>query len=371
MSAVLDGPGQCDKAPAPAQRAQRDPRLLWWLGAPLLIGCLALAASQGAYAIGLADLPRLWALWWRPADAPFDPELTAAQVFWHIRAPRLLMAALAGSALGVAGAVMQGLFRNPLADPGLIGVSAGAALGAACCIVLLPLLGLMPIGFAAGLSGMGITMLGAFAGGVTVTALAWRLANTQGQVQLANLLLVGLAINALAMAGLGLLTYLANDTQQRALNFWLLGSLAPSQWATVAAVLAPTVAALVAARWLMRPLDALALGEAQARAMGVNVKRLQTVCVGMTAVAVGAVTAVIGMVGFIGLLAPHLVRLLMGPRHGVVLHGAALTGACLVVLADTAARTVAAPVELPLGVLTGLIGAPVFLYLLRQRGTRP
>ena len=343
---------------------------LWWGGLPLALACAALAATQGAYAITLDDLPRLWAWWWRPADAPFDPDLTAAQVFWHIRAPRLLMACLAGAALGVSGAMIQGLFRNPLADPGLIGVSAGGALGAACCIVLLPLLGWMPVGFAAGWSGMAATMVCAFVGGVLVTALAWRLSRRQGEVHLANLLLVGLAINALAMAGLGLLTYLASDTQQRALNFWLLGSLAPSQWVTVLAVLAPVLLALIGARALQRPLDALALGEAQARVMGVNVKRLQATCVGLTALAVGAVTAVIGMVGFIGLLAPHLVRLLLGPRHQVVLPGSALLGACLVMLADTAARTVAAPVELPLGVLTGLIGAPVFLYLLQQRGPR-
>lgn len=338
-------------------------RWLWWLGLPLALCCAALAATQGAYAITLNDLPRLWAWWWRPADAPFNPDLTAAQVFWHIRAPRLLMACLAGAALGVSGAMIQGLFRNPLADPGLIGVSAGGALGAASCIVLLPML-------SSGMSGMAATMVFAFAGGVLVTALAWRLSRRQGQVHLANLLLVGLAINALAMAGLGLLTYLASDTQQRALNFWLLGSLAPSQWTTVLAVLPPVLLALIGARTLQRPLDALALGEAQARVMGVNVKRLQLMCVGLTAMAVGAVTAVIGMVGFIGLLAPHLIRLLLGPRHHVVLPGSALMGACLVLLADTAARTVAPPVELPLGVLTGLIGAPVFLVLLRQRGPR-
>ena len=348
----------------------RDPRHLWWFGAPAGLVCVVLAITQGAYAITLDDLPRLWAWWWRPEGAPFDPAHTAAQVFWHIRAPRLLMAGLAGAALGVSGAMIQGLFRNPLADPGLIGVSAGGALGAASCIVLLPLLGLSASGLAGSLSGTLATMVCAFVGGVLVTALAWRLSHTQGQVHLATLLLVGLAINALAMAGLGLLTYLASDTQQRALNFWLLGSLAPSQWPTVLAVLPPVLLAGLGARGLSAPLDALALGEAQARTMGVNVRRLQVRCVGLTALAVGAVTAVIGMVGFIGLLAPHLVRLVLGPRHRVVLPGAALTGACLVLLADTAARTVAAPVELPLGVLTGLLGAPVFLYLLRQARPR-
>lgn len=351
----------------PRERDRSSVALLWWIGLPALAGALILSATLGAYALSLADLGHLWALWTRPAGSELEPELAGAQVFWHIRAPRILMAALAGSALGLSGALAQGLFRNPLADPGLIGVSAGSALGAATCIVLLPWTGWVSAGFAVGLSGVAITMVAAFVGGLSATALAWTLARRHGRVDVAQLLLVGIAINALAGTALGLLTYLANETQLRALSFWLMGSLSPSQWNSVMAVAPCVLLALLACRAMTAALDAFALGEAQARLMGVDVARMQRQAVVLSAVAVGAVTAVVGMVGFIGLVAPHLVRRLAGPRHRVVLPGSALLGATLVLLADTAARTLFAPTEMPLGVLTGLIGAPTFLWLLKRR----
>ena len=338
------------------------------LGVVMLLISLGVAASHGGFALGWREVLQLGALWWQgqPASGE-DPLWAGAQVFWHIRAPRLAMGLLAGAALGLSGALVQGLFRNPLADPGLIGVNAGAALGAAGFIVLLPLLGATTVGFQLGLWGVAGAMLSAFALSMLTTALVWRMARQHGQVSVTRLLLVGVAVNALAGSGLGLLSHIATDTQLRALSFWMLGSLAPSHWLAVACVLPAVVLSALLSASLPASLNTLSLGEAQARLSGVDVQRLQRRCVALAALSVGSVTAVIGMVGFIGLLAPHAVRLLTGPDHRDVLPGSALLGASLVLLADTVARTAFAPVELPLGVLTGLIGAPTFLWLLRQR----
>jgi len=316
---------------------------LWLIASLGLIACVALALSAGAYG-------RLWAQW---ANG-------GAEVFWHIRLPRALLGVLAGAALGVAGALAQGLFRNPLADPGLIGVSAGAALGAATAIVA----GGRTLGLWWGPQSL---MVAAFLGSLLMTALTWRLARREGHVDTARLLLTGLALNAAAAAALGWLSFLATDEQLRSLTFWTLGSLSGSTWPPVlacGAVVAGCLVALGARRRDAHALDALALGEAQARLMGVEVDALQRRCLITIALMVGAVTALIGMVAFVGLLAPHAVRLLAGPRHGVVLPGSALSGAGLVLLADTGARTLVAPAEMPLGVLTGLVGAAVFLSIL-------
>lgn len=332
--------------PWPRTRLQAPGLGLGGLGA--LLACLALAATLGAYGPIVRD--------WHEGGA---------EVFWHIRAPRLLMGLIAGAALGVSGAQIQGLFRNPLADPGLIGVSAGAACGAAMAIVL----GSAALGT---LMGPWALMIAAFIGGLGVTALTWRLSRREGRVQIARLLLMGIAINAAAGAALGWLSFMASDEQLRSLTFWLLGSLGGSQWSPV---LVCTAIVVLAIAWPLgapshaRGLNALSLGEAQAHLMGVNVRRLQHHCLLSVALAVGAVTALVGMVGFVGLLAPHVVRQLAGPDHRLVLPGSALVGACLVLLADAGARTLVAPAELPLGVLTGLMGALAFVLILHHRRT--
>ncbi|RZL11251.1 MAG: iron ABC transporter permease [Rubrivivax sp.] len=363
-------------APRPVLLARQPGWRLASAAAVLVLAAAWIAATQGAYVVTLADF-------FSGAEAS-----AGAQVFWHIRAPRLLMGLVAGAALGVSGALIQGLFRNPLADPGLIGVSGGAALGAALAIVLC---GPVTAWLAAGLGqltgadvaslpawpghghGLGpgpwLIMGSAFLGGLMATLLVWRLARTGGQVHVPLLLLVGVAINALAGAGLGLMSHLASDDQLRTITFWLLGSLSGAQWQTTLACGAVVLAVLVMAPSQARALNALALGEAQARLMGVNVPLVQRLCVLWVALAVGAVTALIGMVSFVGLLAPHAMRLLAGPDHRVVLPGSAVLGAVLVVLADTLARTIFSPGELPLGVLTGLLGAPMFLLMLRRRFT--
>jgi len=329
--------------PRPAMPSNK---VMGLLGVLTLLGCVLLAISQGAYGLLIAN--------WHQGGA---------EVLWHIRAPRVLMGVVAGMALGVSGALIQGLFRNPLADPGLIGVSSGAALGAGLMIVV----GWQWLGARAGPWAL---MVAAFAGALLVTALTWRLARREGQVQITRLLLVGIAINAGAGSALGLLSHLADDEQLRSLTFWLLGSLGGSQWPAVSVCTLVVVLALSLPLWhpaQARALNVLSLGDTQAQMLGVNVQAVQRVCLVCVALSVGAVTALVGMVAFVGLLAPHAVRLLAGPDHRVVIPGSALIGACLVLLADTGARTLVAPAELPLGVLAGFIGAPAFVLMLHRR----
>lgn len=343
--------------------ARRLPRPLLLAGLALLtLLALAAAAGSGAYAIAPG---RLWQLVMQPllqapagAAAPDADQL----VFWNLRAPRLLLAVCTGAALGLAGALLQGVFRNPLADPGLVGVSSGAALAAALAIVAgeawwpaLPRL-----------LGSWTLVACAFGGALLATALVYAVAQVRGGTRLTVMLLAGVAVNALAGALLGWISQVATDAQLRALQFWLLGSLGGARWSAVAGVGALVLLALSGALRLSGALDALALGEAQAHAMGVAVERVKRQAVLCVALAVGAVTALTGIVGFVGLVAPHGVRLLAGPGHRGLLPGSALLGAALVLVADAVARTAAAPAELPLGVLTAAIGAPFFLVLLMR-----
>lgn len=336
----------------------RGPQMLLVLTLILLLSA-GVAAGQGAYGLGWHGL---WNLaWGRGAGTP---EFEAASlVFTNIRLPRLLLAVSAGAGLALAGALMQGLFRNPLADPGLIGVSSGAALAAGISIVL----GSLWWPELPRALGSWTLVLMAFVGGLIITSVIYTLAQGEVGTRVGQMLLAGIAINALAGAGLGLLNYLATDEQLRNLQFWLMGSLGGARWSAVWLVTGLSALALCLGLRLAPPLNALALGEAQATLLGVPVEAVKRQVIVITALAVGAVTATTGMIGFIGLVAPHMVRLISGPDHRWVLPGSALLGASLVLLADAAARTVAAPAELPLGVLTALVGVPFFLWLLRGK----
>nr|WP_212742303.1 iron ABC transporter permease [Acidovorax sp. NB1] len=340
------------------------PRTALLLGVVLVLLALVWAATRGAYAIAPAQLVHmlgqmlLQALGLAPAAEPAPEYL----VFMNIRLPRLCMGVAAGAGLGLAGALMQGLFRNPLADPGLVGVSSGAALAAAATIVLgshwLPD---MPRTL-----GSWALVTTAFGGGLLVTALIYALAQADGGTRMGLMLLAGVAVNALALAGLGYLNFISTDEQLRNLQMWLLGSLGGARWSAVLLVSGVVAAACAMGLALARPLNAIALGEAQAALLGVPVERTKRLAVLVTALAVGAVTAATGIIGFIGLVAPHCVRLVAGPDHRVVLPGSALLGAALVLVADGVARTIVQPAELPLGVLTAFIGVPLFLAMLRQ-----
>lgn len=286
-------------------------------------------------------------------------------IVWQIRLPRVLLGALVGASLAVVGAMMQGLFRNPLADPGLVGVSAGAALAAVATIVLSATL-LAPL---AGLFGLYTLPISAFAGGLAATLLIYRIATRAGRSSVALMLLAGIALGAMAGAFTGFLVYLSDDTQLRDLTFWSLGGLAGSTWTKLLAGAPMMIAALALAPLVARGLNGIVLGEAEAFHLGIRVQSLKRLTILLVALATGAAVACAGPIGFVGIVVPHALRLFIGPDHRTLLPASALLGAILLLLADMVARTVVAPAELPIGILTAAIGAPVFLLiLLRQRG---
>lgn len=344
-------------------KAVISPRSLFVALGLLLALALWLSLALGPVSLPLGDTLRA-AL--RLAGVPLaaDGLQQAELILGQIRMPRTLLGLAVGAVLALCGVAMQGLFRNPLADPGLIGVSSGAALGAAVAIVGGAAMGGMPELFAPYL-----LSLCAFLGGLVVTALVYRLGRRNGQTSVTTMLLAGIALNALAFACIGLFTYLADDATLRTLTFWNLGSLNGASYARLWPLLLVTLAV---ALWLPRraqALNALLLGESEARHLGVAVERLKRELVFCTALGVGAAVAAAGMIGFIGLVVPHLVRLLVGPDHRVLLPASALAGASLLLLADLFARLILSPAELPIGIVTALIGAPFFLYLLLRGRT--
>ncbi|MFS2125316.1 FecCD family ABC transporter permease [Pseudomonas sp. Pseusp97] len=322
----------------------------------MLVVWLSLALGPVGLPLGdtLRALARLGGL---PVSA--DGLGQAELIVGQIRLPRTLLGIATGGVLALAGVAMQGLFRNPLADPGLIGVSSGAALGAAIAIVFGASIGGLPEAFAPYL-----LSACAFAGGLLVTALVYRLGRHNGQTSVATMLLAGVALTALAGALIGLFTYLADDATLRTLTFWNLGSLNGASYPRLWPLLLIT---LLVACWLPRrvnALNALLLGESEARHLGFDVERLKVELILCTALGVGAAVAAAGMIGFIGLVVPHLLRLIVGPDHRVLLPASMFGGAILLLLADLIARLALAPAELPIGIVTALIGAPFFLYLL-------
>jgi iron complex transport system permease protein len=282
-------------------------------------------------------------------------------VLWNIRLPRALFAALVGASMGMAGALTQGLFRNPLADPGLLGVSAGAACAAALTIVVFSGLNLpIPVTWR-----IWLLPAAAFGGALGVCFTLDRIARWITPGSIAGLLLTGVALNALAAAVIGLCTYLATDEQLRSLSFWTLGSLAGGNWVLVALLAFLLVVAWWRVRQLVRAMNALALGESAAAHVGVDVRHLRSHVIVLVAVLAGFAVAWCGMIGFIGLIAPHLVRAWVGADQRQVVPMAMLMGGLLLLIADTLARTVAIPAEIPVGIFTALLGSPFFLLLLR------
>lgn len=286
-------------------------------------------------------------------------------VLMDIRLPRVLMGMVVGASLAVSGAVMQGLFRNPLADPGIVGVSAGASLAAICAIVLGAAL---PAGIAA-LFGWYLVPVAAFFGGWVTTLLLYRIATRHGRTSVATMLLAGIALGAIMGAFSGLLVFRATDAELRDLTFWGLGSLAGANWPKLIAGAPIMMLALVFAPTLARGLNALALGEAAAGHVGIRVQRVKNLAILTVAGATGAAVAVSGGIGFVGIVVPHLLRLISGPDHRWLLVNSALLGAIMLLGADMVSRTVVAPAELPIGIVTAIMGGPFFLWiLLRNRG---
>ncbi|MBR9863867.1 MAG: iron ABC transporter permease [Rhodobacteraceae bacterium] len=287
-----------------------------------------------------------------------DPMPTA--IITQIRAPRMVLGLGIGLSLAMCGAVLQGLLRNPLADPGLIGISGGASAAVVIVIVLGDLfIGEIPATFRPYL-----LPVAAFCGALLVTALILGLSKKDGEMSVGRLILVGVAINSIAGAGIGFLTYISTDTQLRDLTFWSMGSLAKSGWLAVLVAVAIMGASSLALLRFTRALDLFQLGERAAFHSGLDVMRIKFTACGICALAVGAGVSIAGPIGFIGLVAPHIARMLVGGAHRVLLPASALTGAVLLLGADLIVRNVAPPQELPIGLATSLIGGPFFLYLL-------
>ncbi len=356
--------------PSTSVRHTRDARSST-LQRRLLPAVLLLAvASIASVSIGAVTIPPMSVLsilagpltGWQ-IDPAADPIQSA--VLNAIRLPRTILSALVGAALASAGAALQGMFRNPLADPALIGVSAGAATLTAFAIVAGPWMGLSTTSAVATWS----LPIAGFLGGAVTTLIVMQLAQRGGGTDVATMLLAGIAVNAMAGAMTGLMVFAADDAQLRDITFWSLGSLGGATWAKVAAVSPLIIPCIVILPLNAGALNAFLLGESEASILGVDVEKLKRRIVVLSAMAVGAAVSVSGVIGFVGLVVPHLVRLANGPDHRTLLPCAAIYGATTLLVADTASRTIVAPAELPIGIVTAAAGAPFFLLLL-GRGRR-
>lgn len=333
---------------------QRSDMLLYAALACLLMILTLQAVSYGPLESNIASL----------IAALMQPEPDTAQAqlaatFWHLRLPRVALALLAGAALALAGVTMQALFRNPLAEPGLTGSASGAALAAAAVLVL-GLFEAQPFALP----------IAAFLGALCSTALIVMLPAMHSG-SMASLLLLGIAINAIAAAGLGFLSFLADDFALRSLTFWQFGSLGKASWPEI---LWASVFALPAMLWLLlqaRRMNSLLLGEADALCLGVPIKRFKLAALIACSLCVGAAVACAGIIAFVGLVVPHLLRLLLGPDHRRLLPASVLVAPALLMAADSIARSVVSPAELPIGILTSLIGGPFFIYLLLRPRRNP
>jgi len=333
--------------------------------AAILLASLIISIGVGPLAISWADSARvLLAHLGLASDQAIPAHISS--IIDSIRLPRALMAILVGATLAVCGAAIQGLFRNPLADPGLIGVTGGAALAAVSVIVLgeTLLLGFVELFRPYSL------MLAAFGGGFVTTLLVSRIATGRFGTSIHMMLLAGIAVNVVTGAGLGIFSFIATDSQLRTLTFWTMGSLGGATWQTVLALL-PVVALVLI--WLpasAKSLNAMLLGESEARHLGVDVSRIKRKVIMIAALGVGGCVAVSGMIGFVGLVVPHLVRMTLGPDHRYLLPASAILGALFLLVADMFSRTLMAPAEIPIGLITAIVGGPFFIGLIVFRGQR-
>ncbi|RJF76293.1 FecCD family ABC transporter permease [Rhodopseudomonas palustris] len=347
------------------RRAARSLRPRAGAALTVLLGLLLIAAATaltvGAAGIPLSRLPAALLLQDAQGNAP---ALRDQMVLWSIRLPRIVTAAIIGALLAASGTLMQGLFRNPLADPALVGVASGGALAAALSIVLLDQL----LGSHLRFLQDHLLPVAAFGGSLATTILLYRIASRAGRTSIALFLLAGIAIAAIANAGIGVLVFLADDRQLRDITFWMMGSLSGASWAKASSCALVLAVALLVFVKVARHLDLLVLGESEAYHTGVDVERLKLLSIVLVSSMTGVGVSICGVIGFVGIVVPHLLRLVIGPSHRLLLPASACLGAAMLVAADTVARTIVAPAEMPIGILTAAIGAPFFLgLLLRQR----
>ncbi len=338
-----------------ARRAVARTTIVFGVLALLLLILMVVAAGTGQLRIPASEvlgsiLHKLGLAW---GSLPSHEHGESA--LWTIRFPRVALAIAVGGALAVGGVLMQGVFGNPLAEPGVVGVSAGAACGACAVIVF-------------GWTFLGnLTIVGAaFAGGLIATMVAYTTARQGGRTEVVTLVLTGVAVNAVAGAIIALLTFLGDTSAREEMVFWQLGSLNGTRWQHVAVVAPIAIIGTLAATRFARSLDLLALGERPARHLGVNVETLRKVVIVVVAVLTSAAVAFTGIIAFVGLVVPHLLRMLIGPKHLPLLLASALGGGVLLLAADLGARTLVAYADLPIGMLTALVGGPFFFYLIRR-----
>lgn len=289
--------------------------------------------------------------------------IAVQSVIESIRLPRSILGMMVGASLAVCGAAMQGLFRNPLADPGLIGVTGGASLAAVTLIVL----GGTSFRFLYDALGSYTLIIAAFLGAFVTTLLVSKIATTKFGTSVTSMLLAGIAIGIVTGAGVGVLTYMADDSQLRTLTFWAMGSLGGATWPIVLAASSLIIIPLLCMPLHAKNLNALLLGESEARHLGIDVEKVKKQIILLTAIGVGAAVAVSGMIGFVGLIVPHIVRLILGPDHRYLLLASALLGALFLLVADMISRTIIAPAELPIGLITTIIGGPFFIAMVIYR----
>lgn len=326
---------------------------------PLLLVCLPIigliALSSGAVPLSFSET-----LGGLRDSIRGTSDSQAAIIIGQIRLPRILLAAIVGAILACSGAAMQGLFRNPLADPSLIGVTAGASLGASIMIV-------SSGAVISGYTGLTLVSAGAFVGGLLSVLLVYRLATSPTGTSVSTMLLAGIAITALTGSLGNLLEFYSDNEMLRRISLWKMGGLDGANYPRLLVASLVGAVVLIALPRFSVALNALLLGESEARHLGIDVPKVKLGLILCVAVGVGTAVALAGTIAFVGLIVPHMVRMLTGPDHRILLPAAALAGACLLLLADTIARLVVAPTELPVGVVTALIGVPFFISLLRRR----
>ncbi len=325
----------------------------------LVVAGVATGLTTGSAELSLATLGT--EVWLAVTGSPAD-DAVARTILFDVRGPRVVLGVAVGATLAISGAILQALFRNPLAEPSIIGVSAGAGAAAVATIAL--------GGFVTGIGAALVYLLplSAFLGGLIATLAVMTIARVGGQTPVLTMLLAGIAVTAIGGALMGLMMFMSNDDQLRAINFWMLGSLGSATWTAIIPALILMGLALACTPMLTRNLNLILLGEREAASLGLAVDRFKNLAVILVAAGVGAAVAVSGMIGFVGIIVPHLLRLAIGPDHRVLLPASALGGAALLLWADVAARLLAPPAELPIGILTALMGAPFFLWLLRRAG---
>lgn len=354
-----------DKELLPLLMNRKTQAVLLLSALTLLLPVMAIVSiGTGAISISAGDIISVFLQ--RAGLVDNDLPVQTPLIIESIRLPRTLLGILVGSSLAVAGAAMQGLFRNPLADPSIIGVSSGSALGAGIAIVLG---GTLFAGAAPILQSYSMSIL-ACVGGALSTWLVYKTGTTSNGTSVATMLLAGVAINALSGAGMGMLNYIADDAMLRNLTFWQMGSLAGATWNLVIICMSLLIPAILIICRYGQVLNALLLGESEARHLGIDIQAVKIKLILLTALAVGVCVSVSGVIGFVGLVVPHLIRMMVGPDHKVLLPASAMLGGILLLVADMIARVVVIPAELPIGIVTALMGAPFFLSLLWQQRKR-